>query len=102
MSIQKILSVFAFVLLSIQSVLAEEGNPFLLVSDIDDTVKITHVSNCAAALENCVHGKDVFAGMKELYQEWATHSKAIVPGKLLVYLSGGPKSIRNTVHDLLV
>jgi phosphatidate phosphatase APP1 len=63
----------------------------LLVSDIDDTIKVSHVLGSQAALENVPHFNNVFLGMPELYQFLARDSKikfayvSNAPSKLMYY-----------------
>jgi hypothetical protein len=84
-----------------------EGAPFLVVSDIDDTIKITHVDNKPAAAIHGLFGKQVFAGMSELYQELAKNTEARASAdqpvtETTVYLSASPTFLKNSLHKMLV
>lgn len=74
-------------------------SPFILVSDVDDTVKVTHTRNPLAALKNGLAGELGFAGMPELYRELL--SKA-ADGRL-EFVSGAPSlvPVRRKVAKLL-
>lgn len=79
------------------SVLASSPpDPYLLVLDIDDTLKITHVDSMKEALWNGVYGKSVYLGMSELVQILAEKAKSIT------YLSGSPQSLNDRLEHLLV
>ena len=74
------------------------ADSFILVSDVDDTVKITDVHNRDNLSCNVVAGKLVFAGMPELY--------AYLLGKnfsaeRLMFLSGAPFIFSFNLHKLL-
>ena len=57
-----------FALLLISSA-ATAADTFVIVSDVDDTVKVTDVLHSARALPNAIGSKLVFAGMPELYAQ---------------------------------
>lgn len=44
--------------------------PFLLISDLDDTIKITHTTSRLRTVIRGLWGAQAYAGMPELYQEW--------------------------------
>jgi hypothetical protein len=69
--------------------------PRTLVSDVDDTVKVTNVPHFFAKLKNGLTGKLVFAGMPELYKE--------LRGKdgPLEFVSGAPAFLRKWVNQRL-
>lgn len=68
----------------------------LLVSDIDDTLKITHVDDKDRAVWNGVFTTRAFAGMAELYRGIVQDTGAEV-----VYLSSSPAVLRPRIADLL-
>lgn len=68
--------------------------PFLLVSDFDDTLKITHTTNRLKTVLRGLFFKQAYAGMTELYQEWVGKHPFIV-------LSSSPKSIRGKIDRFL-
>ncbi|AKU99109.1 hypothetical protein AKJ09_05773 [Labilithrix luteola] len=59
----------------------------LLVSDIDDTIKRTHVLDKAAAAVNALDSRDPFGGMRALYTRWHREN---APSKQIIYLSAAP------------
>jgi hypothetical protein len=69
--------------------------PLTLVSDVDDTVKVTNVPHFFAKVKNGLTGKLVFAGMPELYNE--------LRGKdgPLEFVSGAPAFLRKKVTKRL-
>ncbi len=87
------------------------ARPFKVVSDIDDTVKITHVTNKADLLFRTFFHKSTFAGMPELYQELTKTSHAnevalnpaaelVEPKNSVVFLSNGPQFLQTTLTHL--
>lgn len=65
------------------------ADSFTLVSDVDDTVKITNVPSRLAKVKNGLYGKLVFAGMPELYQG------LLGENAYLEFVSGSPRLLRN-------
>lgn len=53
-------------------------SPFLLVSDFDDTIKISHTTNRLRTVFRGLFSKQAYAGMAELYQEWLGESPFIL------------------------
>jgi hypothetical protein len=80
------------------------SEPFVIVSDIDDTVKISHSTKPSAALYDGFFGKKAFAGMAELYQAWVTHTGLTnhLGDRALVFLSAGPTFLHDTLWNQLV
>src|SRR5690606_20626744 len=64
--------------------------PFLLVSDFDDTLKISHTTNRLKTVLRGLFTKQAYAGMSELYQEW-------VDGRSFVVISSSPNAIRGKI-----
>ncbi len=65
----------------------------LLVSDMDDTIKVSHVLDVDSAVANARQTKNAFMGMPELYQSMAKipdatefHYLSSAPRKLMLYL----------------
>jgi len=89
--------------LTLMSILANgkagAADSFIIVSDVDDTVKITNVLDRAAAARNSVASKLVFAGMPELYQNLlGQNSRA----ERLEFISGTPRFIlTHKMHECL-
>ena len=69
---------------------AGAADPFILVSDVDDTVKVTNVLDRDEAVKNAVTSKLVFAGMPELYQNLLGKDS---PAERLEFISGSPRSL---------
>ena len=46
---------------------AQANQPYQVISDFDDTIKITNVQNPVDAAKNSVLGKDFFTGTKALF-----------------------------------
>lgn len=85
-------SILTFLVISLQ---ASYGRT-LIVSDIDDTIKMSGILN--SKVEITYHGlftKKAFAGMSELYQELSNEETSIN------YVSGSPQLIRSRVESFL-
>lgn len=65
----------------------------LLISDVDDTVKITHVTSKVRAAGRGLLRNAVYAGMAALYQEL---------GAELVFVSGSPQSLESKLRRSLI
>lgn len=74
------------------------AHPLVLVSDIDDTVKLTHVESKASAVVNGIWGDEAFAGMATLYQELIGASQQ----NELVFMSGSPSFLKDSIEEALV
>ncbi len=88
----KLLFLSAMLVLSLQALEAKT----LVVSDVDDTIKVSDVLGSKTKL--VVHAlvkKKAFAGMSELYNEFNTGDTEIY------YLSGSPKIINSRISELL-
>lgn len=79
------------VLVSINSLSANT----LIVTDVDDTVKVTDVLNKKNAVYNALFSKAAFSGMPELYREMNTANNTFY------YLSGSPTIIEEKVSSFL-
>lgn len=67
----------------------------ILVSDLDDTIKVSYVLDPESAIENGAMIHNVFLGMPELY-----HAIAKTPElKTIKYLSNAPKKIIGDLHQ---
>lgn len=80
--------------MSDQPTLSGGPSPFLVVSDFDDTLKISNTTNRLQTVFRGLFAKQAYAGMAELYQEW-TH------GKPFVLLSSSPNAIRGKIERFL-
>ena len=72
----------------------QKAQPYILISDVDDTLKITDVLKKSKALGNLFFGKEVFLGMSELYQELQ------LPVADVFYMSGSPESWIHRIKHL--
>jgi hypothetical protein len=77
---------------------AQADDAFILVSDLDDTVKITHVHNRDNMTCNAIASKLVFAGMPQLYLFLLGEN---YPAGRLMFLSGTPSFLSHKVRELL-
>ncbi len=66
----------------------------LFVSDIDDTVKISHVLNTASALKNAIRVDNHFNGMSQAYQVYHQFD----PQAEIVYLTNAPQIFMGSFH----
>ncbi len=69
-------------------------NPFLVVSDFDDTLKISYTTNRLQTVFRGLFAKQAYAGMAELYQEWTGD-------RPFVLLSSSPNAIRGKIKRFL-
>jgi len=91
---------FAYLLFMVLGLagLASAAEPVILVSDIDDTVKITNVLDRDRAIWKAIASEAVFAGMPELY------SALLGPGtsaERLRFISGSPRLLGHKISELL-
>jgi len=70
-----------------------KSDPLLLISDIDDTVKITHVTSKLRAAGRGLLRNAVYAGMASLYREL---------GAELVFVSGSPQTLESKLRRTLI
>ena len=68
---------------------------YALVSDIDDTIKVTNVLNYLDLVKRYLKGNTTFAGMSTLFQGLAKGANQIG------YLSGSPQSQKNNLTRIL-
>lgn len=67
----------------------------VVVSDIDDTIKVSHVLDPDSAVGNSSKVGNLFRGMPELYQQIRLHS----PGVRFFYLSAAPEALMRRFHS---
>lgn len=67
----------------------------LIVTDVDDTVKVTDVLSKTNAVYNALFSKAAFAGMSELYRQLDTKEN------IFYYVSGSPQIIESKVSSFL-
>lgn len=96
-TVVRILTMLLFVF-SVFSTLARADNPFIIISDVDDTVKITNVLHFHKMVKNAVASESVFAGMPELYQQLLGNNS---PAERLWFLSGSPRIMNHKVKEML-
>lgn len=68
---------------------------FTLISDLDDTLKISHTSHRLKTVVRGLLFHHAYAGMSELYQEWLNR------GEPFHLVSSSPKAIRNRIQRFL-
>jgi phosphatidate phosphatase APP1 len=78
-------------LLSLETTFAKT----LVISDIDDTIKVTNVLSKTMVIFNGLFSRKSFSGMSELYQELNIADTSIF------YVSGSPTYIRGIVENFL-
>lgn len=69
---------------------------YLLVSDVDDTLKITGVPYYREILARMMHAPQSFLGMAELFQGLKEKAEKVI------YLSGSPPAMKNRLPRFLV
>jgi phosphatidate phosphatase APP1 len=67
----------------------------LIISDVDDTVKLANVPHPLPAVTHGVFGEGIFPGMPELYTAMARDPDS------MIFLSGGPTLLKSHVKDEL-
>lgn len=87
----KFLVLFLAICLSANTLYAKT----LIVSDVDDTIKVTDVLNKKNAIYNALFSKAAFSGMPELYRQLENSET------LFFYISGSPKMIEEKVSNFL-
>ena len=65
----------------------------LLISDIDDTVKVSHIRSLKGAVSNAFRTNNIFKGMADLYKSVAKDS-----GAKIIYLTNAPEKILGYSH----
>ncbi|MEO5969867.1 MAG: phosphatase domain-containing protein [Bdellovibrionia bacterium] len=71
------------------------AQPFVVVSDYDDTVKVTHVLHSRDAVTSGFFGNDTFVGMSALFNAWQLSAQS------MVYLSGSPQFMAARITNTL-
>jgi hypothetical protein len=78
------------------------GRPFVLVTDVDDTIKITHVNKPISSAYNALLRTKAFAGMNVLYGALLEgFAPGTSPVQNLYALSGTPPFLRDRVERFL-
>lgn len=91
---RKLLNLVLSLSVSLMTVSASAG--IRVVSDIDDTAKITNVGSPAAAVWNGLFSNRAFTGMRELYGSFA-----VGKGYAFSYLSGSPDFLKFRAKQFL-
>jgi hypothetical protein len=81
------------------SSVATAAETFVIVSDVDDTVRVTDVRHPAQAPAKALASKLVFAGMPELY------AQMLGPGsgsERLRFISGSPGTLDHKIAEMLI
>lgn len=87
--------VFIFLLLSLfLEVLASPSVPVLVISDIDDTLKVSSVLDSDSALANIPESRNVFLGMPQIFQALKQQHSQIQ----FKYLSNAPEALLKGFH----
>jgi hypothetical protein len=76
--------------------LAAGKNDFVVISDVDDTLKITNVPSYGSSLKNLFFGKKTFLGMSELFKSYQNQTQTFY------YLSAAPQSVLSRVENMLI
>lgn len=72
-----------------------QAQALMVVSDVDDTFKITNSASAVDAAWAGLFKKNVFAGMPELYRSWKAQ------GAQLYFVTGSPTLIAGRIRSLL-
>jgi phosphatidate phosphatase APP1 len=67
----------------------------LIVSDVDDTIKVTNVLNPTMKILNGIFAKKAFSGMSELYRQMNSADTVVY------YVSGSPNIVRSRITSFL-
>lgn len=88
--------IFALSIFISASIVFTASADIRVVSDIDDTAKISHVQNRAALIMNGLFSSRAFTGIKELYNSFQTNR-----GYSFDYVSGAPEAVRFRVSRFI-
>lgn len=72
-----------------------QAHAYMVISDVDDTVKITNSGSTTQAAWSGLFKKDVFPGMPEAYRAWSAE------GAQLHFVTASPTLIRSKIKELL-
>lgn len=101
---KKYILFFVLVLLSINSFAKAGRRPagishtydgITIISDLDDTIKITHVGDNSDTVLNSIFREKLFAGTSPFFQE------LISPNQNFYIVSGSPKFLKSRIEDVL-
>lgn len=71
------------------------AHSYLIISDVDDTIKITNSGNLWQAAWRGAFTKDVFPGMIEVYKSWGSDDAKIY------FVTASPSILRIKINELL-
>lgn len=74
---------------------SSSAQALMVISDVDDTIKITNSGNTWQAAWSGLFTRDVFPAMPEIYQNWAQE------GAQLHFVTASPSLIRRKIQQLL-
>lgn len=77
---------------------AGAADAFIIISDVDDTVKVTNVGDKTQAIRAALGSKLAFAGMSELYRQLLGAGS---PPERLTFISGSPHKLETKVDAML-
>lgn len=89
----RIRAFFLTVLLGLTAVSFAQAKS-ILISDIDDTLKIAHVLDRAESLQNALRIENIFSGMNILYRVLGAHD----PAMKFFYVSNAPRAFMEGAH----
>ena len=72
-----------------------QAKAYMVISDVDDTVKITNSGSTTQAAWSGLFKKDVFPGMPEMYRAWSSE------GAQLHFVTASPALVRGKIIELL-
>ncbi len=75
--------------------LSTPAEAYMVISDVDDTVKITNSGSTTQAAWSGLFKKDVFPGMPEMYRAWSAEEAQ------LHFVTASPTLIRGKINELL-
>lgn len=78
---------------------ARAADAFIIVSDVDDTVKITNVRSLPRAAINALKSELAFAGMSELYAQMLGPDS---DSERLRFISGSSRVLDGEIAEVLV
>lgn len=83
--------------------LSSAANGYTLITDVDDTIKITHVNSTVNSIIHFLGEGKAFAGMSVLYTrllQFQQKTSPLIPANFKVY-SGAPSIVGATIKDFL-
>lgn len=75
--------------------LTTQAQAYMVISDVDDTLKITNSGSTTQAAWSGLFKKDVFPGMPEMFRAWSAE------GAALHFVTASPSIVRGKITELL-